>query len=100
MSPQEQDFINYWSKMRKDWSWMRHGIKTFWRVALPITLLIDSMNYFIIGDINFDYFSLDHIFVLLKYLILFSIFTILVSGIWFWNYHESKYWRIQRKIKN
>ena len=93
----EQEFIKYWTKMRKDWSWMKHGIRTFWRLAAPLTLLIDSMNYFIIGDTEYDYFSLAHFFVFSKNLILFSVFTILISGIWFWNYHENKYWHIKRK---
>ncbi|WP_293300841.1 hypothetical protein [Pedobacter sp. UBA4863] len=100
MTPQEKQFVNYWSEKRKQWRWKKHSYRTFITVVLPIAILIDLVNYFIIGDTTYDFFSFGHFFVFLLNLIVLSILIILGSGLINWNYNESKYWNILRKSTN
>lgn len=100
MTPQEKKFLDYWAEKRKKWSWKKHSYQTFITVALPIALLIDLVNYFIIGDTHYAFFTFTHLFIFLLNLFVFSIFIILGSGFANWNYNEMKYWKIVRKNKN
>ena len=100
MTPQEKEFAIYWAEHRKKWSWKTHTIKTFTKIVLPIVALIDLVNYFIIGDTDYSFFSFMHLFILLRNLIVLSILIIMATGILDWGYNENKYWSILRKNKN
>jgi hypothetical protein len=100
MQPQEQKFVAYWSKERKKWNWKRHTSTTFMRIVLPATIVIDLVNYFIIGDTEYSFLSFTHLFFVLRNLILLSVLVILGSGLFHWNYNENKYWTILRKYTN
>lgn len=100
MTPQEQEFVAYWSEKRKLWSWRKHSIKTFLNIVLPVAVLIDFVNYFVIGDTEYDFISFLHFFIFLRNLIGLSILIIMGSGIIDWGYNEKRYWGILRKNKN
>ena len=100
MTSQEQEFIAYWSEKRKKWSWRKHTISTFINIVIPVVALIDLVNYFIIGDTEYVFFSFMHLFTLLRNLLFIAIAIILGSGIVDWGYNERKYWRILRENKN
>jgi hypothetical protein len=97
MLPHEQEFINFWDKKRKKWSWTTHARKTFKRFAIPLAILIDLMNFFVIGDTTYYFFSITHIYYFVVNLMLISLFSIMISGIFYWNMNEYRYWKIKRK---
>ena len=100
MTPQEKNFIAYWTEKRKKWSWKKHTYQTFMTVVLPLSLLIDLVNYFIIGDTQYSFFTFAHFFTFLLNLIILSVIIILGSGFVNWNYNEGKYWNILRRNSN
>jgi len=100
MTPQEKKFVDYWTEKRKKWSWKRHTYQTFMTIVLPLAILIDLVNYFIIGDTEYTFFTFTHFFIFLLNLIILSILIILGSGFVNWNYNEGKYWSILRKNTN
>ncbi len=100
MTPQEQMFVDYWSEKRKKWSWKKHTYTTFKNIVLPVVILIDLVNFFVIGDTEYDFFSFMHLFILLRNLFLIGVLVILGSGIVDWGYNENRYWSILRKYKN
>lgn len=100
MSPQEKAFTDYWSVKRKRWKWNIHTKKTFVNIVLPLVISINLVNYFIIGDTAYNFFSFTHLYILIKNTVLFSVLLILGSGIVEWNFNESRYWRIMRKYIN
>lgn len=97
MTQKERQFIDFWTEKRKTWSWKKHTYQTFLFAALPIAILIDLVNYFIIGDTSYSFFSFAHLFNFLLNLLGLSAMLILGSGFIDWNYNEGKYWRILRK---
>lgn len=97
MSPQEEDFINFWAKERKDWSWLKHAKKIFSRYALPLALLIDITNFFIIGDTEYYFFSISHLMIFVRNLVMLSVFMIMTSGLLYWNINENRFWNLKRK---
>ncbi len=100
MTPKEKEFVDYWNEKRKKWSWKKHSYQTFVTAALPIAILIDTVNYFIIGDTAYDFFTFSHLLNFLLNLVILSVLVILGSGFANWNYNEGKYWSILRKNSN
>lgn len=100
MTPKEKQFVDYWAEKRKKWSWKEHSTKTFINIVLPIAVLIDGVNYFIIGDTEYNFFTFTHLFTFLLHIFLLSVVIILGSGFTNWNYNEGKYWSILRKNTN
>ena len=100
MTPQEEAFVNYWKEKRKEWKWSKHLKITFFRIVLPIVVLIDLVNYFIIGDTEYSFFSFTHFLRVLVNTIFLGVIIIMSTGIVEWNYNESKYWGILRKYMN
>lgn len=100
MTQEEKQFVAYWTEKRKNWSWKRHSYRTFVTTALPISVLIDLVNYFIIGDTAYTFFTFEHLFTFLLNTFLLAIVLILGSGLMDWNYNEGKYWSILRKHTN
>lgn len=100
MTPQEETFVNYWAAKRKTWKWSTHLQKTFFKIVLPIVVLIDLVNYFIIGDTEYSFFSFTHLFRIIVNIIFLGVVIIMSTGIVEWNYNESKYWGILRKYMN
>lgn len=88
MTFQEQQFVTYWSEKRKLWSWKKHSYKTFLNTALPIAILIDLVNYFVIGDTEYSFLSFLHIFIFFRNLVGVAVIVILGSGIIDWSYNE------------
>lgn len=97
MTPQEQAFVNYWSEKRKKWSWRKYSYTIFITIVIPFTLLVDLVNFFIIGDTTYSFLSFSHLFVFLSNLVILSVVIIMGSGIINWNFNENKYWHILRK---
>lgn len=100
MTNRQQQFVDFWSEKRKTWSWKKHTYQTFLYVALPIAILIDLVNYFIIGDTTYLFFSFAHLFNFLLNLFMLAVVLVLATGFINWNYNEGKYWRILRKQNN
>ena len=100
MNAQEEKFISYWSEKRKQWNWRTHAKKVFSNVVLPLAILIDLVNFFIIGDTEYAFFTFTHLFSILLNLLVLSVLIILGSGFANWNYNEGKYWGILRKNSN
>lgn len=100
MTQKEKQFIDYWTEKRKKWSWKRHTYRTFVTIVLPIAILIDLVNYFIIGDTEYTFFTFGHLFTYLLNTVLLAIVIILVSGLMDWNYNEGRYWSILRRNTN
>jgi hypothetical protein len=100
MTPQEEKFIAFWSQKRKTWKWNAHFKKTFFKIVLPFATLVDLVNYFIIGDTTYNFFSFSHLLTLIGNILFFSVAIIMLTGITEWNYNENKYWRIMRKNKD
>lgn len=100
MTPQEKQFVDYWTEKRKKWSWKKHTYQTFITIVLPIAILIDLVNYFIIGDTEYTFFTFTHLFTFLLNLLILSVLIIMGSGFTNWNYNEGKYWSILRKNAN
>lgn len=100
MTPKEKEFVDYWTEKRKKWSWRKHSYHTFITVALPLSILIDLVNYFIIGDTEYDFFTFSHLGTFIFNLIIISVVIILGSGFANWNYNEGRYWSILRKNTN
>ena len=100
MTPTEEAFVNYWAAKRKEWKWSKHLKKTFFKIVIPLVILIDLVNYFIIGDTEYDFFSFTHFFNVLTNTIFLGVIIIMATGIIEWNYNENKYWAILRKYMN
>jgi len=100
MTPKEKLFVDYWTEKRKNWSWKKHSSKTFLTIVLPLAVLIDFVNFFIIGDTEYTFFTFSHLFTILFNTFLLSVVIILGSGFTNWNYNEGKYWSILRKNAN
>ncbi|MFN0291728.1 hypothetical protein [Pedobacter helvus] len=100
MTQKEKQFVDYWTEKRKTWSWKKHTYQTFFSVALPISILIDLVNYFVIGDTTYTFFSFAHLFTYLLNFLTLAVALILGAGFVNWNYNEGKYWRILRKQNN
>ena len=71
--------------------------KMFLNVVLPLAILIDLVNYFIIGDTAYAFFTFTHLFSVALNILVLAILIILGTGFASWNYNESKYWGILRK---
>jgi hypothetical protein len=97
MNAQEEKFVNYWTERRKIWSWKTHSKKMFLNVVLPLAILIDLVNYFIIGDTAYTFFTFTHFFSVALNIIVLAVLIILGTGFASWNYNEGKYWGILRK---
>ena len=97
MTDAEKEYVEYWKKHRSEWNWG----KTFKSGALyygvPVVLLIDFINYFIIGGSKHAYISFSHFWRLSLNLILIAGLTGFVYGVLSWNMKERKYWKIVRK---
>lgn len=97
MNAQEEKFVAYWTERRKIWSWTTHAKRMFLNVVLPLSTLIDLVNYFIIGDTAYAFFTFTHLFNFVLNMLMLSVLIILGTGFASWNYNEGKYWEILRK---
>ena len=100
MRPSDRKFVEYWQTARKDWNWgktFKNGVLYF---ALPIVILIDLVNFFIIGDVNYAFLSFNHFYHLLKNFLPTALFIGFAYGLYDWNSKEQKYWRILKKHKD
>ena len=97
MTQAEKEFVEYWKKRRTQWNWA----KTFKTGALyygvPIVLLIDLMNYFVIAGSKYAFISFRHLFELGFNLIWIGALSGFFYGFFGWNSKEGKYRRIIRK---
>jgi hypothetical protein len=100
MTPTEKQFVAYWEQRRKHWNWITHAKKIFLKIALPLTFLINLVNYFIVGDTSYNFFSFYHLWEIIRNLVVISVFLIMTTGLVDWNLNESRYWRIKRKYMN
>lgn len=100
MTSSEKKFIAYWEEKRKTWSWGKNFRKGALYIAWPIVIMIDLINFFIIGDINYAFISLSHVFYLLFDLLWTGVLAGFAYGLYNWNVNEIKYGRLIKKRNN
>jgi len=100
MTSSEKEFIEYWETERKTWSWAKKFKKGALYIAWPIVIMIDLINFFIIGDISYAFISLSHLFYLLFNLLWAGVLAGFAYGFYSWNVNEIKYSRLIRKRNN
>jgi len=96
MTSSEEKFIAYWEEKRKTWSWPENFKKGALYIAWPVVVLIDLINFFIIGDISYAFISLPHLFYLLFNLLWAGVLTGFAYGLYNWNINEIRYTRLMR----
>lgn len=97
MDAEELDFLQNWEVKRKKWSWGKFFFNTVLYVAVPIVLTIDFINFFIIADTNFSFFSWEHLWEFIKTLLVFSLFIGSSFGVFYWYSNELKFQRLTQK---
>lgn len=100
MTNGEKRFFKQWGIARKKWKWGENFKRTALYFVLPLVLLIDTVNFFIIGDANYAYLSLPHIWDMIINFVTFSIVIGFIYNLFRWNINEMRYWEISRKNKN
>lgn len=99
MTEREKRFFKYWGAARKKWMWGESFKRTALYFVLPFVFLIDTINFFIIGDADYAYLSLRHIWDVITNFATFSILIGFTYNFFTWNINEMKYWEIVRKSK-
>lgn len=94
----EEEFIKSWSLKRKNWSWADTFKKGALLIAWPLVILTDMINFFIIGDIRFDFISFSHVWHLGFNLIWTGIFGGVIYGFYDWYSKEYKYHKLVKKL--
>ena len=89
--------MEYWKKERKSWNWGKVFKKGVLQFAWPVIILIDLVNFFIIGDLNYAFISFDHLFYLIKKLLVFGALLGFAYGFFDWNGNERRYKRLTRQ---
>lgn len=97
MSEEEDNFITNWKRKRNDWKWSKFLKNTTYYITFPIVLIIDFVNFFIVADVSFSFFSFSHIWELIKMLILFSLIITIPYGLFYWYSNELKFQKLNRK---
>ncbi|HEY1025828.1 MAG TPA: hypothetical protein VGE26_11730 [Sphingobacteriaceae bacterium] len=97
MSPGEKRFTDYWGIARKNWNWGKKFKKTALHLVLPLVVLVDFINFFIIGDLSYGFISLEHLWRLGLNSIVFSILIGFVYNLIVWNTNEMRYWSIMKR---
>lgn len=99
MGLDQNQFIKYWETKRKNWKWGYFFSKTTLNITIPIVLIIDLVNFFVVADVKFGFFSINHIWEIIKLLILFSAIITLPYGLFYWYSNELRYQKINRRIE-
>lgn len=97
MSEEEDLFLKEWEVKRRNWRWGKFIRKTTSNITFPIILITDLMNFFVIGDVKFGFFSFSHLWEIIKLLILFSLLITLPYGLFYWYSNELKFQKLSRK---
>ncbi|WP_026902599.1 hypothetical protein [Pedobacter glucosidilyticus] len=97
MDAEELAFLESWEIRRRKWRWGRVFFNTILYIAVPVVLTIDFINFFIIADTNFGFFSLEHLWEFLKTLLVFSLIIGSSFGVFYWYSNELKFQRLTRK---
>jgi hypothetical protein len=99
MTEREKKFLEHWDSERKNWKWGENFRRTSLYFVLPIVILIDTINFFIIGDANYAYISFIHLWDLITDFFILSLTIGFLFNFFRWNINETRYWRIVRKGK-
>ncbi|HXH99010.1 MAG TPA: hypothetical protein VNI52_01990 [Sphingobacteriaceae bacterium] len=99
MTGGEKRFFDSWGIARKKWKWGENFKRTALYFVLPFVLLIDTINFFIIGDAKYAYMSFGHLWDLITNFIGFSLFIGFTYNLFTWNINEMRYWELVRKSK-
>ncbi|WP_423146314.1 hypothetical protein [Rubrolithibacter danxiaensis] len=97
MTSSEKEFITYWSKARREWNWGKTFAVGVLYISLPVIILYDLVNFFIIGDVVYPYFSFTHFFNLLFKFIWTGIPGGFIYGLYNWNSREVRYKKLLKK---
>lgn len=100
MEAEELDFLKIWEAKRKRWKWGKVFVNTILYFALPIVVTIDFVNFFIIADTSFGFFSFAHLWQFIQTLLIFSLIMGSGFGIFYWYSNEIKFQRLLRKQEN
>ena len=100
MTSGEKKFFKQWSIDRKKWRWGEKFKRTALYFVLPLVLLIDVINFFIIGDAKYAYLSFEHVWTVITNFVTFSIVIGFAYNLFTWNINEMRYWKIAGKNKN
>lgn len=99
MTPREKKFIDYWSVARKNWNWGKNFKKTVLQLVLPLVLLVDVINFFIVGDVSYGFISLKHFWRLGLNFVILSVLIGFTYNLVIWNTNEMRYWSIMKRNK-
>jgi len=97
MTESEIEFIKAWEIRRKKWKWSRVLFKISLFLALPLVVLIDLVNFFIVGDVLYPFFSFSHLLQIIQNLIIFSLILGIGFGAFTWYSNEIKFQKLKNK---
>jgi hypothetical protein len=97
MDAEELAFLQNWELKRKNWSWGRVFFNAVLYVVVPIVFTVDFINFFIIADTNFGFFSWEHLWEFIKTFFVFSLIIGSSFGVYYWYFNELKFQRLTRK---
>lgn len=97
MTPREKKFVDYWSVARKSWNWGKRFKKTVLHFVLPLVLLVDMINFFIVGDVSYGFISLTHFWRLGLTFVILAVLIGFTYNLITWNANEMRYWSIMKK---
>ncbi|HEY0669586.1 MAG TPA: hypothetical protein VGD22_15495 [Sphingobacteriaceae bacterium] len=100
MTNRDKRFFKHWGIARKKWKWGENFKRTALYFVLPLILLIDTINFFIIGDAKYAYISFEHMWNMITNFATFSVIIGFVYNLFIWNINEMRYWEIARRSKN
>lgn len=97
MTKQEEVFLQEWDIKRRKWKWGKVFLNGVIYIALPLVIIIDFVNFFIVGDVAFGFFSLFHLWELIQTFLIFSLIIGTVYGAYAWYSNELKFQSLKRQ---